>query len=100
MRNVEDAVEKGFKRIKIKIKPGWDYDILHTIRKEFPNIPMMADANSAYTLQDIDKLKVLDEFNLMMIEQPLANDDIYDHSLLQPELNTPICLDESIHSAE
>lgn len=100
MQKVEDAVEKGFKRIKIKIKPGWDYEILHAIRKEFPDIPMMADANSAYSLQDIDRLKALDEFNLTMIEQPLANDDIVDHSLLQPKLNTPICLDESIHSAE
>lgn len=100
LQKVEDAVEKGFKRIKIKIKPGWDYDILRAVRKEFPDVPIMADANSAYTLQDIDKLKALEEFNLMMIEQPLGNDDIVDHSLLQPELNIPICLDESIHSAE
>ncbi|NEU30569.1 o-succinylbenzoate synthase [bacterium LRH843] len=100
LKKVEESVEKGFKRIKIKIKPGWDYDILRAIRKEFPDIPMMADANSAYSLQDIDKLKALDEFNLTMIEQPLGNDDIIDHSLLQPKLNTPICLDESIHSVE
>ncbi|OKL37448.1 o-succinylbenzoate synthase [Domibacillus mangrovi] len=100
LQKVEESVEKGFKRIKIKIKPGWDYNILRAIRKEFPDVPMMADANSAYTLQDIDQLKALDEFNLTMIEQPLGNDDIIDHSLLQAKLNTPICLDESIHSAE
>ncbi|WP_179295586.1 o-succinylbenzoate synthase [Bacillus sp. FJAT-45350] len=95
-RNVED----GYKRIKIKIKPGWDIDVIREVRQKFPDILLMADANSAYTLKDIDHLKKLDQFNLMMIEQPLAHDDIIDHATLQKEIKTPICLDESIHSLE
>ncbi|MFF2875442.1 o-succinylbenzoate synthase [Gottfriedia sp. NPDC057991] len=97
---VESHVESGYKRIKLKIKPGSDYDMLKEVRREFPNIPMMADANSAYTLSDIETLKKLDEFNLTMIEQPLSHDDIIDHAKLQQQLGTPICLDESIHSLE
>lgn len=93
-------VNEGYKRMKIKIKPGYDYDMLKEVRKHFPDILMMADANSAYTLKDIDLLKKLDELDLMMIEQPLAHDDIIDHARLQTELTTPICLDESIHSFE
>lgn len=90
----------GYQRIKLKIKPGWDVQILESVRKEFPNIDLMADANSAYTLADIEHLKKLDMFGLMMIEQPLGWDDLVDHSHLQRELKTPICLDESINSAE
>src|SRR5699024_8537514 len=93
-------VKQGYKRIKIKIKPGWDYDVLKEVRKHFPDTPIMADANSAYTLDDIDQLKKLDELNLMMIEQPLAHDDIVDHAKLQAAIQTPVCLDESIHSVE
>lgn len=100
IKSIRKAVEKGSKRIKIKIKPGYDLDVLREVRKHFPDTPLMADANSAYTLDDIELLKQLDEFNLMMIEQPLASDDIIDHATLQNELNTPICLDESIHSLE
>lgn len=97
---VESHVESGYKRIKLKIKPGSDYDMLKEVRREFPTISMMADANSAYTLADIEILKKLDEFNLTMIEQPLSHDDIIDHAKLQQQLRTPICLDESIHSLE
>ena len=97
---VRGYVEEGYKRIKVKIKPGYDVDVLRELRKNFPDVPLMADANSAYTLEDIELLKQLDEFNLTMIEQPLASDDIIDHAKLQKELTTPICLDESIHSLE
>lgn len=97
---IEKYVEEGYKRIKLKIKPGSDYPLLKEVRKYFPDVPLMADANSAYTLQDIEQLKKLDELNLLMIEQPLAHDDIVDHAILQSKLSTPICLDESIHSVE
>jgi o-succinylbenzoate synthase len=97
---VDGFVKQGYKRMKIKIKPGYDYEMLKEVRKHFPDTLLMADANSAYTLHDIEKLKKLDELNLMMIEQPLAHDDIIDHAKLQSVLNTPICLDESIHSLE
>ncbi|MGK7377464.1 o-succinylbenzoate synthase [Planococcus sp. 1R117A] len=97
---VAGFVEEGYKRIKVKIKPGYDVNVMRELRAKFPDVPMMADANSAYRLKDIDLLKQLDEFNLTMIEQPLASDDIIDHAKLQPELATPICLDESIHSLE
>ncbi|MDQ0218664.1 o-succinylbenzoate synthase [Peribacillus cavernae] len=97
---IQSFVDEGYKRMKVKIKPGWDVEVLSEIRKHFPSVPLMADANSAYRLEDIDVLKALDEFDLMMIEQPLASDDIIDHARLQKEIATPICLDESIHSAE
>ncbi|WP_102275280.1 o-succinylbenzoate synthase [Cytobacillus massiliigabonensis] len=97
---IEEYVNDGYKRMKVKIKPGWDVDVIREVRKSFPNIPLMADANSAYRLKDIPLLKKLDEFELMMIEQPLASDDIIDHAILQREIRTPVCLDESIHSYE
>lgn len=100
LKKIDHYVQEGYKRIKIKIKPGYDVDMLKEVRKHFPDIPMMADANSAYTLDDIDHLRKLDELNLMMIEQPLAHDDIIDHAKLQSVMDTPICLDESIHSLE
>ena len=100
LKQIEDYLKDGYKRIKVKIMPGWDVEILRAVRKEFPGIQLMADANCAYSLSDIDYLKQLDEFGLTMIEQPLAHDDIIDHAKLQAELTTPICLDESIHSAE
>ncbi|MFZ7102812.1 MAG: o-succinylbenzoate synthase [Peptococcaceae bacterium] len=100
LKVIERYLTEGYKRIKVKIKPGWDVNIIKLIRAAYPEVPLMADANSAYTLKDIDLLKRLDEFNLMMIEQPLAHDDIIDHADLQKELLTPICLDESIHTAE
>lgn len=97
---VDEYVKEGYKRIKVKIKPGWDVEVMRTLRENFPNVAIMADANSAYRLEDAELLKQLDEFDLTMIEQPLASDDIIDHSYLQKMLNTPICLDESIHSVE
>lgn len=97
---VNQAIKYGYKRIKVKIKPGWDVNVIRALREEFPNLPMMADANSAYTLNDVDLLKELDKYNLMMIEQPLAHDDIIDHAILQKHIKTPICLDESIQSLE
>jgi o-succinylbenzoate synthase len=97
---IEGFVNEGYKRIKVKIKPDWDIHILQAIRKQFPHIQLMADANCAYTLADIPLLQKLDEFGLTMIEQPLDCDDIIDHARLQEKLKTPICLDESIHTAE
>lgn len=95
---VSQAIDEGFARIKIKIKPGADLPFLRAVRKEHPDVPLMADANNAYSLDDTDHLRQLDELDLMMIEQPLAHDDIVDHRHLQKVLRTPICLDESIHS--
>lgn len=100
VKSVTDYVKQGYRRIKLKIEPGWDTDVVRAVRREFPEILLMLDANSAYTLQDAAHLKELDEFNLLMIEQPLAYDDIYEHSLLQKQLSTPICLDESIHTVK
>jgi O-succinylbenzoate synthase len=91
-------IASGYQRIKIKIKPGHDFEPLSAVRQAFPTIKMMADANSAYTLEDAPTLKKLDALNLMMIEQPLDFDDIFDHAQLQRQLTTPICLDESIHT--
>jgi O-succinylbenzoate synthase len=92
-------VEAGYQRIKIKIKPGWDAAIVERVRAKFPDIPLMVDANSAYTLADAPLFRRLDEFNLMMVEQPLAHDDMVDHAELQRQIKTPVCLDESIRSA-
>ena len=88
----------GYQRIKIKIKPGWDLAAVERVRARFGDIPLMVDANAAYTLTDADHLARLDAFNLMMIEQPLDYDDVTDHVELQRKLKTPICLDESIHT--
>lgn len=98
LNKIEHALEEGYKRIKLKIKPGHDIHLLRDVRKHFPTIPMMVDANSAYTLDDLPILKQLDDFDLMMIEQPLQQDDFIEHAELQDSLDTPICLDESIHS--
>ena len=100
LEKIQQELEAGYQRIKVKIKPGWDVKILESIRNRFPEIDLMADANSAYTLADFPHLKLLDRFRLMMIEQPLSWDDLVDHARLQREIKTPICLDESIHSAE
>ncbi len=96
---IDTEVSAGYRRIKIKIAPGWDVDVIRQVRKRFPEILLMGDANSAYRLSDWQLLKALDEFNLMMIEQPLAHDEIIDHAVLQGRLDTPICLDECIRSA-
>src|SRR5229473_6370648 len=99
LQKIETELAAGYQRIKMKIKPGWDVDVVREVRRRFPNILLMADANSAYTLADAARLKCLDEFGLMMIEQPLAHDEIIDHAKLQAQLETPICLDECIRSA-
>lgn len=96
LKKVETELAAGYQRIKLKIKPGRDYEMVKAVRKEHPDIRLTVDANSAYTLADAEMLKRLDEFNLLLIEQPLANDDIIDHVELQRQLATAICLDESI----
>ena len=93
---VERELAAGYRRVKIKIKPGWDLDPVTMIRERFGSIPLMVDANAAYQLKDAAHLAALDAFDLMMIEQPLDYDDLADHAALQRRLRTPICLDESI----
>ena len=100
LEKIRKEVDAGYQRIKIKIKPGWDLEIVERVRKEFPDIRLMGDANSAYKLADVPLFQELDQFNLMMLEQPLAHDDIFDHAKLQRQIQTPVCLDESIRSAE
>jgi len=96
LQKIAKELETGYQRIKIKIKPGWDLQAVREVRTHFPDILLMCDANSAYTLADIDLFKRLDEYHLLMIEQPLAWNDILDHIQLQSAIRTPICLDESI----
>jgi O-succinylbenzoate synthase len=98
LKRVEQALAQGYQRIKLKIKPRWDVDVIAEVRKKFPSVPLMADANSAYSLSDIEHLKKLDRYDLMMIEQPLSYDDYVDHAKLQGQIKTPVCLDESIKS--
>jgi len=100
INKVEGYLDEGYKRIKIKISPGNDIQYVKALRKEFPDILLQVDANSAYELKHIDLFKSMDNYNLLLIEQPLGFEDIYDHSKLQRELKTPICLDESIHSLD
>ena len=97
-RRVAEYLEEGYVRIKVKIKPGRDIGMLRGLRDRFPDVSLMADANSAYSLGDLPHLKEMDGLDLMMIEQPLAHDDYLDHARLQGEIKTPICLDESIRS--
>ena len=100
LEKVERELAAGYQRIKVKIKPGWDIEVLGAIRNRFPRIRLMADANAAYSLADLPRIKMLDHFHLMMLEQPLAWDDLLDHARLQREIATPICLDEPITSVE
>jgi O-succinylbenzoate synthase len=93
-------LEAGYRRIKIKVKPGWDVDAVQMVRARFGNVPLMVDANAAYSLDAAAALAELDRFNLMMIEQPLDYDDVADHARLQEKLRTPICLDESLHTVK
>ncbi len=95
---INKRYDQGYRRIKLKIQPGWDVELARGVRAARPDITLMLDANSAYTLADADHLMELDQFNLLMIEQPLDDEDIYEHSKLQPRLKTSICLDESIKS--
>ncbi|MDQ7840379.1 MAG: o-succinylbenzoate synthase [bacterium] len=96
LERVADYLGRGYGRIKIKIKPGWDIEPTRRIREQFGEILLQVDANSAYDLADAATFKALDAFNLLLIEQPLAEDDMVDHAALQAQLRTPICLDESI----
>jgi o-succinylbenzoate synthase len=96
LQKIETELEAGYQRIKIKIKPGWDVNTVAAVRQRFGSIPLMVDANAAYSLDDAAHLAGLDAFDLMMIEQPLDYDDITDHARLQRSIRTPICLDESI----
>jgi O-succinylbenzoate synthase len=97
---IQSEVSAGYQRIKIKIKPGWDVEVMRQVRAAFPGIRLMGDANSAYTLADVDLFRKMDDYDVMMFEQPLHYEDIIDHATLQKQIRTPICLDESIHSAE
>jgi O-succinylbenzoate synthase len=95
---IADFWAQGYRRVKIKIRPGWDVEVVRQVRERFPDVPLMADANSAYSLADAGRLVALDDFDLTMIEQPLAYDDLVDHAELQRRLRTPLCLDESVPS--
>ena len=98
IKRAKNAVAAGYKRLKVKIWPGFDIKPIKQLRKYFPKIMLQVDANSAYSLNNWQVLKKLDGYNLLLIEQPLADDDIIDHSEISKFLKTPICLDESIHS--
>jgi O-succinylbenzoate synthase len=98
MSTIEKELSAGYQRIKIKIKPGWDLEAVERVRKTFGQIPLQVDANAAYTLDDAQMLARLDPFNLLLIEQPLDYDDVMDHAVLQRQITTPVCLDESIHT--
>ncbi len=98
LAEIEKEAGAGYQRIKLKIKPGWDVHVLEAVRNRWPEIQLSVDANSAYRMNDCDHIVTFDEFNLLMIEQPLWADDFYFHSMLQKRLETPICLDESIRN--
>lgn len=97
---VTKFVSEGYRRVKLKIAPGWDIEPVRTVRERWPDLLLQADANSAYSLADANHLARLDEFGLLLIEQPLADDDIVDHATLQTRLRTPVCLDESLHHVD
>lgn len=100
LAKIRTELDAGYQRIKIKIAPHWDFEVIKRVREEFGDIPLMGDANSAYTLADADLFKRMDDFGLMMFEQPLPHDDIIDHAKLQSQIRTPICLDEPIKSPD
>ena len=100
LAKIEQELADGYRRIKMKIKPGWDVDVVRRVRERFADTPLMVDANSAYSLKDVPLFQKMDAFDLMMIEQPLHYEDMWDHAKLQKQIKTPICLDESIHSVE
>ena len=99
LEKIQTELAAGYRRIKVKVKPGWDVNVLEKIRSRWADITLSCDANSAYTLDQVEHLRKFDQFHLLMIEQPLWNDDIYYHARLQKDLRTAICLDESIVSA-
>lgn len=96
LERIGDFLAEGYRRIKLKIEPGWELAVVKAVRGEFGDVPLMLDANAAFTLDDVPLFQALDAYNLMMVEQPLDHDDLYEHSLLQRQIETPICLDESI----
>lgn len=96
LTRIEEFLGRGYRRIKVKIKPGWDVGVVREIRERFGTIRLQVDANSAFTLEQEEVFRQMDEFDLLLIEQPLGEDDIVDHAALQRQLRTPICLDESI----
>ena len=96
LERVDRYLALGYQRIKLKIKPGWDIGVVREVRRRYPDILLSVDANAAYTLADLDHLRALDDFGLLMIEQPLDHDDLIDHAQLQSNLSTAVCLDESI----
>jgi len=98
IERVRRYVIEGYQRVKIKIQPGWDIEPVAAVRSQFPNVPLMVDANAAYSVSDADIFKELDRFELMMIEQPLATDAIQEAGVLQGQLRTPLCADESADS--
>jgi len=98
LENIQRELNAGYQRIKVKVKPGWDLKVLEKIRARWPGITLSCDANSAYRPSDLDHLRRFDDFNLLMIEQPLWEDDILHHAKLQRQLKSAICLDESIHN--
>jgi len=98
LEEIETELAAGYQRIKLKCKPGWDIDLFSAVRNRWPGILLSCDANSAYRMKDLDAIVTWDQFDLMMIEQPLWADDFYFHSMLQRRLETPICLDESIRN--
>ncbi len=100
LETVAGYLADGYRRVKLKIKPGWDVDVVRAVRRAHPDLPLQVDANSAYTLDDLPVFQALDDLDLLLIEQPLGHDDLYDHAQLQRHLRTPICLDESILSPD
>jgi O-succinylbenzoate synthase len=97
---IDGANQQGYKRVKLKYRPGWDLPMIEAVRKRYPNTTFHVDCNSAYTLDDLAMLRQLDQYDLAMIEQPLMHDDLIDHAALQSQIRTPICLDESITSPD
>ena len=100
LRTVGDFLDQGYRRIKLKIKPGWDVEPVRAVRERFGDVPLQVDANTAYTLRDAKHLAELDAYDLLLIEQPMPEDRVLDHSKMAEIVGTPICLDESIHSLQ
>jgi O-succinylbenzoate synthase len=100
LTRVEGYLSEGYRRVKLKIKPGQDVEYVRVVRSAHPDLRLQVDANSAYRLTDVETFRAMDDLNLLLIEQPLGNGDLFEHAQLQRALKTPICLDESIHSLD
>jgi O-succinylbenzoate synthase len=98
LEKIQGAIDLGYPRVKLKFRPGWDTNMLDAVRTTFPNFTFHIDCNSGYTIDDAELFKKIDRYHLAMIEQPLQADDLIDHARLQKMIETPVCLDESIHS--